>query len=128
MPKKVGRATMPPQYLTMWARDRVNIMSEVFRGRHCVYVEMTGLNSSVKFVFNVLIVVVSGQQLKACKNWPSECKMISSFFLYHILIIIYTTTTKFSSLLWNLMGFLLHFTETGYYILNGRYTQKYNAV
>ena len=55
---------MPPKYLIMWARDRVNIMSEVFCGRHYVYyVEMTGLNSSVKFVCNVLIVIVSGQQL-----------------------------------------------------------------
>ena len=33
--------------------------------------------------------------------------------LYHNLITIYTTATKSSSLLQNLMGFLLHLTEMG---------------
>ena len=46
--------------------------------------------------------------------------------LYHNLITIYTTATESSLLLQNLMGFLLQLTEMGYYILNGRYKQKYN--
>ena len=45
----------------------------------------------------------------ACDNRPSEYKKIAKFLslLYHSLIIIYTTTTKSSSLLQNLMGFKL---------------------
>ena len=56
----------------------------------------------------------------ACKNQPTECKKspILSFLLYHNFITIYTTTTKSSSLLQNLMGFLLQLTELGYYVLN----------
>ena len=53
---------------------------------------------------------------------------IFAFLLYHNLITVYSTTTKPSSLLQNLMGFLLQFTEMGYFILNRRYQQKYNSV
>ena len=48
--------------------------------------------------------------------------------LYHNLITIYTTATQSSSLLQNLMSFLLQLTEMGYCIQNGRYSQKYNLV
>ena len=41
--------------------------------------------------------------------------------LYHNLLTIYTTATKSSSLLQNLMGFLLLLTELGHCIRNGRY-------
>ena len=45
---------------------------------------------------------------------------IIDFFIFPN-ITIYTTTTKSSSLLQNLMGFLLQLTEMTYYIMNGRY-------
>ena len=60
----------------------------------------------------------------ACKNRPSEHKKFTNFFsflLYHNLITIYTTTTKSSSLLQNIIGYLLQLTELGYYLLNERY-------
>ena len=41
--------------------------------------------------------------------------------LYHNLTTIYTTIAKSSSLLQNLMGFLLQLTKMRYFILNGRY-------
>ena len=41
--------------------------------------------------------------------------------LYHNLITIDTTETKSSSLLQNLMGYLMHVTEMGYGIWNERY-------
>ena len=94
-------------------------MSEVFRGRHYVYVEITGLNSSVKFVCNALIGSFQAAIIcdQACNNRPPECKRI-----------IYTITAKSLSLLRNLMGFLLKLTEMGYYTLNGEYLREYNTV
>ena len=52
---------------------------------------------------------------RACGNRPSEHKKspILLCFLYHNLITIYTTATKSSSLLQNLMAFLLQLTEMG---------------
>ena len=50
------------------------------------------------------------------QNWPSEGKKNRWFLvclLYHNLITIYTTKTKCSSLLQNLMGYLMHVTEMG---------------
>ena len=41
-----------------------------------------------------------------------NCQFLACF-LYHNLITIYTTTTKSSSLLQNLMGFLLQIMEIG---------------
>ena len=60
---------------------------------------------------------------RACKNRSSEHKksLIFVVFLYHNIITIYTTATKSSSLLQNLMGFPLQLTEIEYCILNGRY-------
>ena len=48
--------------------------------------------------------------------------------LNHNLITIYTTPTKSSSLLQNLMGFLLQLMEMRQYIQNRRYHWKYNLV
>ena len=52
---------------------------------------------------------------RACENRPCEHKngQFLACLLYHNLINIYTTATKSSSLLENLMGFLLQFTEMG---------------
>ena len=49
----------------------------------------------------------------ACKNRPCEHKklLILPCLLYHNLITVYTTAAKPSSLLQNLMGFLLQLTE-----------------
>ena len=44
----------------------------------------------------------------SAKNWQ-----FLACLLYHNLVTIYTTTTKSSSLLQNLMGFLLQLTEMG---------------
>ena len=54
---------------------------------------------------------------------PAKINHLSTFFvlLYHNFITIYITTTKFSSLMRHLMGFLLQLTELGYYALNERY-------
>ena len=60
---------------------------------------------------------------QACENRPSEHKNCRYFpsLPYHNQITIYITTTKSSSLLQNLMGFLVvQLTEMEYYILNGR--------
>ena len=48
--------------------------------------------------------------------------------LYHNLITTCTNTTKCLLLMQNFMGFLLQFTETGYYNHNWRYLVKYNLV
>ena len=61
-------------------------------------------------------------------TWPAKInhlrtKKLPNFCLCSIirnLITIYTTATKSSSLLQNLMNLLLQLTEMGYYILNGR--------
>ena len=59
-------------------------------------------------------------------DYLSANKLLSFLLLlYHNLITIYTTAT-ISSLLQNLMGFLLQLTEMGYYILNGRYCTSEN--
>ena len=56
---------------------------------------------------------------------PSEHKKSPIFIIFALsycnLITIYTTTTKSSSPLQNLMGFLLQLMEMGYFILSGRY-------
>ena len=74
---------------------------------------------------------------QACENQPSEHEEITDFssLLYHNLRNnylyyhneIFITTAEFS-LLQNLIGFLLQLAKMGYYILNGRYQQKYNSV
>ena len=53
--------------------------------------------------------------------WVQTNHPYFSSWLYHTLIYICTTTTKSLSLLQNLMGFLLQFTEMRYFILKGRY-------
>ena len=55
---------------------------------------------------------------RACKNQPCEHKKlpIFSYLHYHNLKTIYTNMIKSLSLLQNLMGFLLKFTEMEYHI------------
>ena len=58
---------------------------------------------------------------RACENQPCECRKFANFFpclLYHNLQSIYTNEIKPLSLLQNLMGFLLEFTERAYHIQN----------
>ena len=59
---------------------------------------------------------------QTCNNRPSECKKLLIFLdlFYHNSKTIYINTTKSSSLLQNLVGFLLQLTEMRYYIWNGR--------
>ena len=67
---------------------------------------------------------------RACENQPPEhkkCRFLARL-LYYNLITIYTTATKSSTLLKNLMGFLLQLTEKGQCIWNKRYQRKYNSV
>ena len=52
----------------------------------------------------------------------------SLLLLYHNLKTVNITATKTSSLLQNLVVFLLQLTKSGFYILNGRNYQKYNSV
>ena len=55
----------------------------------------------------------------ACENQPCERKKNHQFFpslLYHNLRTVYTNAIKSLSLLQNLMGYLLKFTEMGYHI------------
>ena len=51
--------------------------------------------------------------------WVQKKCQFSLLLLYHNLMTIYITTSKPSSLLQNLMGFLLQLTQSGFYILNG---------
>ena len=74
----------------------------------CVYIYVTGPTK-------IDHVSTKNRQFLAC-------------LLYHNLITIYTTATTSSSLLQNLMGFLLQLMEMEQFIQNERYQRKYNSV
>ena len=94
---------------------------------HCTCSNQTRLISHIKLIANYLTETDWLCEMSmyicdwVCENQSSDCKTSLFFYLlYHNLITIYTIATKFSSLLQNLMSFLLQLMEMGYYILSGR--------
>ena len=57
----------------------------------------------------------------ACNHVGAKNLPILLFFLYHNLITVYANKVKSFLLMQKLIGFLLQFTDTGYYNHNYRY-------
>ena len=65
--------------------------------------------------------------LRKSTMWTQENRRFFPSLLYHNVRTICTNNLKSLSLLLNLMGFLLKFTEMKCHIQNWRYKQKYNS-
>ena len=74
-----------------------------------------------KQILNYLLALNMWLGLQKSTIWAQKNHRFLSFLLYHNLITIYTTTTKSSSLLQNLMCIFLQLAEMGHCVLNGRY-------
>ena len=83
------------------------------------------LNAVFSTILFCLVTVLCIDMWPGLQNQSSEPEhkklLIFLFLLYHNLVAIYTIATNDSSLLQNLMGFLLHLMDMRYYILNMRY-------
>ena len=79
----------------------------------------------VIYTFDLYVLVVTDNS-DWCYVWQIKLLDVQKMLIflslpYRNIITVYTTTTKSSSILQNLLAFLLQLTEMGYYILNGRY-------
>ena len=80
--------------------------------------------SSTKFSSSQFLTESAKIDHNECKNH----RFLSSLLYHNLITSYYITTTKSSSLLQILMGFLLQLTEMGQYILNRRYLRKYKSL